>query len=74
MGSIYPQELKDLDTTLVGARACFLAWMESSISDKVFSYRMSDYMEQLQKEMASLKYRYTREAKAILDVGGGDGC
>ena len=72
MANLYPQELLDIQKTIQCVENCYSSWMNGTMNDKNYASKMGDFLEMLKHDMASFKSRYRREAKAILEIAGGE--
>lgn len=70
MGSMYPEELTDLQKTQACMRNCYSNWMNDAMNDKNFAEKMGGFLDMAQHDMSQLKARYIRESKMILELTG----
>ena len=70
MANIYPQELLDVENTVDCVKALFDAWLCGDRGDKTYAIYMSRNLEILKGDLVSLKDRFRREAKMLLELTG----
>ena len=67
---MYPQELLDIENTIDCVKALFDAWLCGDRGDKTYAICMDRSLDILNRDLASMKDRFRREAKMLLELTG----
>ena len=70
MANLYPQELLDVESTIDCVKALFDAWLCGDRGDKIYAIHMDRSLDILNRDLASMKDRFRREAKMLLELTG----
>ena len=70
MANVYPQELKDIESTSECIRNTVAKWIAGDLNNKQMAILMTGHYNLLKKAINDFKDVYRREAKVILELTG----